>query len=136
MIANSTAGEKALNYFHREIQALRDMLMPGGKCHPSIVEFYELFQIEGHFQLVMEYVDGKNALDWLRALKQPMPFATAALIGQDLLSALHFAHTKGYVHRDIKPSNLLVMGPVHRPGSSFRILAWPRAWWRAPSSRT
>jgi eukaryotic-like serine/threonine-protein kinase len=115
MIANSTAGEKALNYFHREIQALRDMLMPGGKCHPSIVEFYELFQIEGHFQLVMEYVDGKNALDWVRALKLPMPVAAAALIGQDLLSALHFAHTKGYVHRDIKPSNLLVMGPVHRP---------------------
>jgi len=115
MIANSTAGEKALNYFHREIRALRDMLMPGGKCHPSIVEFYELFQIEGHFQLVMEYVDGKNALDWARALKQPMPIATAAQIGQDLLSALHFAHGKGYVHRDIKPSNLLVMGPVHRP---------------------
>ncbi|MGA2701311.1 MAG: FHA domain-containing serine/threonine-protein kinase [Isosphaeraceae bacterium] len=115
IIANSTAGEKALNYFHREIRALRDMLMPGGKCHPSIVEFYELFQIEGHFQLVMEYVDGKNALDWVRALKQPMPIATAALIGQDLLSALHFAHGKGYVHRDIKPSNLLVMGPVHRP---------------------
>jgi len=115
MIANSTAGEKALNYFHREIRALRDMLMPGGRCHPSIVEFYELFQIEGHFQLVMEYVDGKNALDWVRALKQPMPIATAALIGQDLLSALHFAHGKGYVHRDIKPSNLLVMGPVHRP---------------------
>ncbi len=115
MIANSTAGEKALNYFHREIRALRDMLMPGGKCHPSIVEFYELFQIEGHFQLVMEYVDGKNALDWTRALKQPMPIATAAQIGQDLLSALHFAHGKGYVHRDIKPSNLLVMGPVHRP---------------------
>src|SRR5208283_5061695 len=31
MIANSTAGEKALNYFHREIRALRDMLMPGGR---------------------------------------------------------------------------------------------------------
>ena len=61
MIANSTAGEKAMDYFHREIQALRDMLMPGGKCHPSIVEFYELFQVEGQFQLVMEYVDGKNA---------------------------------------------------------------------------
>jgi serine/threonine-protein kinase len=115
MIANSTAGEKALNYFHREIQALRDMLMPGGKCHPSIVEFYELFQIDGHFQLVMEFVDGKNALDWARALKEPMPVFAAAQIGQDLLSALHFAHTKGYVHRDIKPSNLLVMGPVHRP---------------------
>jgi serine/threonine-protein kinase len=115
ILANSTAGEKAVNYFHREIQALRDMLMPGGKGHPGIIEFYELFQIEGHFQLVMEYVDGKNAREWVRALKQPLPIATAALIGQHLLSALHYAHSKGYVHRDIKPSNLLVMGPVHRP---------------------
>src|SRR5271165_3681122 len=115
ILANSTAGEKAVNYFQREIHALRDMLMPGGKGHPGIIEFYELFQIEGHFQLVMEYVDGKNAREWVRALKQPIPIATVARIGQDLLSALHFAHTKGYVHRDIKPSNLLVMGPVHRP---------------------
>lgn len=115
MIANSTAGEKALSYFHREIQALRDMLMPGGKCHPSIVEFYELFQIEGHIQLVMEYVDGKNALEWVRALEKPLPLASAAQIGQQLLSALDYAHSKGYVHRDIKPSNLLVMGPAHRP---------------------
>jgi len=115
MIANSTAGEKALNYFHREIHALRDMLMPGGTCHRSIVEFYELFQIEGHFQLVMEYVDGKNALEWVRALTRPLPIASAAQIGQQLLAALDYAHSRGYVHRDIKPSNLLVMGPVHRP---------------------
>ena len=33
MIANSTAGDKAVDYFHREIQALQGMLMPGGKCH-------------------------------------------------------------------------------------------------------
>jgi eukaryotic-like serine/threonine-protein kinase len=115
MIANSTAGEKALNYFHREMRALRDMLMPGGKGHRSIVEFYDLFQIEGHFQLVMEYVDGRNALEWVRALKQPLPIASAAQIGQQLLAALDYAHSRDYVHRDIKPSNLLVMGPVHRP---------------------
>jgi serine/threonine-protein kinase len=115
IVANSTAGGKALGYFQREIHALRDMLMPGGKGHRGIVEFYDLFQIEGHFQLVMEYVDGKNALEWVRALKQPLPIAGAAQIGQQLLSALDYAHSRGYVHRDIKPSNLLVMGPVHRP---------------------
>jgi serine/threonine protein kinase len=115
MIASSAVGEKALTYFQREIQALRDMLMPGGRCHRNIVEFYDLFQIEGHFQLVMEYVDGRNALDWTRALKQPLPIATAAKIGHQLLLALDYAHTMGYVHRDVKPSNLLVMGPVHHP---------------------
>jgi eukaryotic-like serine/threonine-protein kinase len=115
MLANSTAGEKAVDYFHREIQALQGMLMPGGKCHPGIVEFYDLFQVEGRLQLVMEYVDGKNALQWIRSLAQPLPIAGAARIGRLLLSALHYAHSRGYVHRDIKPSNLLVMGPAHRP---------------------
>jgi eukaryotic-like serine/threonine-protein kinase len=115
MTANSTAGDKAVNYFHREIQALRGMLMPGGKCHPGIVEFYDLFQVEGRLQLVMEYVDGKNALQWVHDMAQPLPVASAARIGRLLLAALHYAHSRGYVHRDIKPSNLLVMGPVHRP---------------------
>ena len=63
----------------------------------------------------MEYVDGKNALQWVRALPGPLPIASAARIGRLLLSALHYAHSRGYVHRDIKPSNLLVMGPAHRP---------------------
>jgi serine/threonine-protein kinase len=115
MLANSTAGDKATIYFRREIQALRDMLMPSGKCHPSIVEFYDLFQVEGHLQLVMEYVDGKNAQEWLRSLKEPLPIESAVRIGMTLLSALAYAHSRGYVHRDIKPSNLLMMGPVHRP---------------------
>ena len=115
MTTNSTAGDKAVNYFHREIQALRGMLMPSGKCHPGIVEFYDLFQVEGRLQLVMEYVDGKNAQQWVQGLAEPLPFASAARIGRLLLAALHYAHSRGYVHRDIKPSNLLVMGPVHRP---------------------
>ena len=78
--------------------------MPGGQGHPSIVAFYEIYEIEAQFQLVMEYVDGKNALEWTRALKGPMPFFSAAQIGRHLLSALDYAHSKGYVHRDVKPS--------------------------------
>ena len=115
MSANSAAGEKANEYFRREIEVLRDLLMPSGQCHPSIVAFYELYEIDSQFQLVMEYVDGQNALEWTRALKGPMSFHTAAQIGRHLLSALDYAHSKGYVHRDVKPSNLLVMGPPHRP---------------------
>jgi serine/threonine-protein kinase len=63
----------------------------------------------------MEYVAGKNALEWTRALGRPLPVSAAAQIGRHLLSALDYAHSKGYVHRDVKPSNLLVVGPVHRP---------------------
>ncbi|QEH37011.1 Serine/threonine-protein kinase PrkC [Aquisphaera giovannonii] len=113
--AGGPGGEKAIEYFRREIQALHDMLTPGGSNHPCIVEFYELFQVEGQLQLVMEYVDGKNAAAWVRGLGEPLPIDSAVRIGELLLSALHYAHSRGYVHRDIKPSNLLVMGPARRP---------------------
>jgi eukaryotic-like serine/threonine-protein kinase len=113
--ANNVLGDKASGYFRREIEVLRDLLMPGGQCHPSIVAFYEIYEVDSQFQLVMEYVDGMNALDWIKGLERPLPFASGAMIGRHLLSALQYAHSKGYVHRDVKPSNLLVMGPVHRP---------------------
>ncbi len=111
----SPLGDKAAGCFRREIEVLRDLLMPSGEGHPSIVTFYDIHEIDGQFHLVMEYVDGKNALDWVRNLEQPLPISSAAQIGRHLLSALEFAHSKGYVHRDVKPSNLLIMGPMHRP---------------------
>jgi eukaryotic-like serine/threonine-protein kinase len=115
MSANSAVGDKASGYFQREIGVLRDLLMPGGQSHPSIVAFYELYEIDSQFQLIMEYVDGKNALEWVKGLGQPLPISSAAMIGRHLLSALDYAHSKGYVHRDVKPSNLLVMGTARRP---------------------
>jgi serine/threonine-protein kinase len=113
--SSSQLGDKARGYFRREIEVLRDLLMPGGKSHPTIVAFYELLEIDVQFQLVMEYVDGKNALEWIKGLGQPLPIASAAQIGRQLLLALQYAHSKGYAHRDVKPSNLLIMGPAHRP---------------------
>jgi hypothetical protein len=115
MVSTGSASDKAKEYFRREMTVLRDLLMPGGRCHPNIVAFYDIFEIESQFQLVMEYVPGKNALEWVTGLAHPLPIASGARIGVRLLSALDYAHGKGYVHRDVKPSNLLIHGPVARP---------------------
>jgi eukaryotic-like serine/threonine-protein kinase len=115
MSTNSAIGEKAGSYFRREIEVLRDLLMPGGRSHHSIVSFYEIYEVDTQFHLVMEYVDGMNAHDWLAKLEGPLPISSGATIGRHLLQALDFAHSKGYVHRDVKPSNLLIFGPMHRP---------------------
>jgi len=111
MVPTSAASEKAKDYFRREMMVLKNLLTPNGRCHPNIVAFYDIFEIDGQFQLVMEYVAGKNALDYVKDLSHPLPISSGARIGRLLLSALEYAHAKGYVHRDVKPSNLLVMGP-------------------------
>jgi serine/threonine-protein kinase len=110
MIPTGAAGDRAKRYFLRELEVLRDLR------HPNIVEFYETVEIDGQFQLVMEYVDGPNASEWVKRLDPgPLSPPTAAWIGVQLLAALEHAHAKGYVHRDIKPSNLLISGPPPRP---------------------
>ncbi len=85
MVPTSAASEKAKDYFRREMMVLKDLLMTGGTCHPNVVAFYDIFEIEGQFQLVMEYVAGKNALDWIKDLSTPLPISAAARIGRLLL---------------------------------------------------
>src|SRR4051794_13486084 len=115
MIPTGAASPKAKDYFRREMTVLKDLLMPTGQCHPNIVAFYDIFEIDGQFQLIMEYVAGKTALEGLSGLEAPLPIPAAARIGRLLLSALEYAHSRGYAPRDVKPSNLLIMGPPHRP---------------------
>ncbi len=103
------SSEKARAYFRRELEVLRDLR------HPHIVAFHDMVEVDEQFQLIMEYVDGKNARRWVQALPEKLSVASAARIGVQLLMALDHAHGKGYVHRDIKPSNLIVYGPPSRP---------------------
>ena len=109
MIPTAAVGDRALLYFHREVEILQRL------HHPNIVEYLDMVDNDGQFQLIMEYVEGPNARDWLKNSPRPLSIATVAHIGVQLLSALEHAHTHGYVHRDIKPSNLLVTGNSHSP---------------------
>jgi serine/threonine-protein kinase len=109
MIPTVAASERAKAYFRRELDIVRSLR------HPNIISFYHMVEIEGQFQLIMEYFEGKNALKWTAALPTLLDYRSAARIGVQLLSALDHAHGKGYVHRDIKPSNLLVKGEAGDP---------------------
>jgi len=86
--------------FAREAQALAAL------NHPNIVTIYDFGQAGGFYYLLMEFVDGVNLRQLLRARKLTPEEALA--IVPPLCDALQFAHDRGIVHRDIKPENLLL----------------------------
>ena len=109
MVPSIAASDRAKLRFERVLDVLKNLR------HPNIVEYYTMFELDGQFQLVMEYVVGKDAHEWVKSLPAPLSAATGARIGFQLMMALDHAHSKGYVHRDIKPSNLLITGPPVKP---------------------
>ena len=86
--------------FEREAQALARL------NHPNIVAIHDFGQTEGFYYLLMEYVDGANLRQLLRA-GNLAPEQALAIVPR-ICDALQFAHDKGVVHRDIKPENVLL----------------------------
>ena len=91
VVAPETARQAAFaERFEREAQALARL------AHPNIVTIHEYGQ-DGHFcWLVMEYVDGSNLRDVIRAGKLE-PAEALALVPK-ICDALQFAHDHGIVH--------------------------------------
>jgi serine/threonine protein kinase len=74
--------------------------------HPNIVTIYDFGQAGGFYYLLMEFVDGVNLRQLLRA-KRLTPEEALSIV-PPVCDALQCAHERGIVHRDIKPENLLV----------------------------
>jgi eukaryotic-like serine/threonine-protein kinase len=87
--------------------------------HGNIVQVFDLGREDDRLFIVMEYVEGYDLNQLLRAVsraKLGLPAEFALQIVRDALRALDYAHRAkdnlgrplGLVHRDVSPSNLLV----------------------------
>lgn len=96
-------GERAalIIRFAREARALAAVR------HPGVVDVFEVGEHEGQPFLVMEYLAGLNAREWLLR-HGPMPEEAVAAVGEQLCDALAAVHAAGIVHRDIKPDNVVL----------------------------
>jgi tRNA A-37 threonylcarbamoyl transferase component Bud32 len=86
--------------FHREARVLARL------SHPGIVSVFDFGQANGFFYLLMEFVDGVNLRQAMRA--GPFTPAQALALVPKICEALEFAHGEGILHRDIKPENILL----------------------------
>jgi eukaryotic-like serine/threonine-protein kinase len=87
--------------------------------HAGIVGVVDFGQEDGAYVMVLDYVHGFDANQWLTYLRRKerrVPFDVALQIAIRVLEALHYAHTlkradgtqTQVVHRDISPSNILL----------------------------
>jgi eukaryotic-like serine/threonine-protein kinase len=75
--------------------------------HPGIATIYELFQHEGQWLMVMEFVRGETLEHMVDRMAALSPQRSAELCMQ-ALAALAHAHSMGVVHRDLKPANMMI----------------------------
>ncbi len=74
--------------------------------HPNIVSVFDFGQTGGFYYLLMEFVDGVNLRQAMRAGR--FSPAEALSIVPKICEALQYAHEQGILHRDIKPENILL----------------------------
>lgn len=75
--------------------------------HPNIVPIHEVETEKGRCFMVMDFVEGQNLRDYVRAHGK-LKVETALQIAQDLANGLEYALGKGITHRDMKLSNVLL----------------------------
>ncbi len=89
--------------FHREAQAAATL------NHPNIATIFEIDESDGRTFIVMEYVEGRNLTEMVRAKGgSPLPLDVAINYSIQIAVSLYAAHQQGVVHRDIKSANVMV----------------------------
>ncbi len=86
---------------------LREARAAGALSHPNIATIYDVGEADGAAYIAMELIEGQP-LDNLLLTQGRLPYERVLALGQQLASALDYAHKAGVVHRDVKPSNILL----------------------------
>lgn len=93
--------QNAVSRFEREMKAI------GKLSDPHIVQAFDAGEFNGTHYLAMEFVDGHDLFQLVRA-NGPWPCLDACEAVRQAALGLAAAHRHQLVHRDIKPSNLLM----------------------------
>src|SRR5262245_12484010 len=92
--------------FHSEVRTARQV------SHPHVCRVYDIGDVDGHYFLTMEYIDGEDLATLLSRIGR-LPAAKALEIAHELCAGLAAAHARQVIHRDLKPANIMIDGRGH-----------------------
>ena len=75
--------------------------------HPNIVKIYEIFRDNKKLYIVMEFVEGKELLNYVIE-QYKLKESEAWSIIKQLLKTIKYVHSKKIIHRDLKPENIII----------------------------
>ena len=81
--------------------------MLSGLDHPNIIKVYEYFIDNKFYYVVTEIASGGELYDQIAKILY-FNELDAAVIMQQLFSAIFYLHSRGIVHRDLKPENMML----------------------------
>lgn len=101
---------EAAEAFKREALLLAELM------HPNLPRIYDHFSENGHWYLVMDYIEGETLEDYLK--KQAggyLPLSEALDIGLQICDVLNYLHTRQppIIFRDLKPLNIMRTSSGH-----------------------
>jgi len=104
LLPEVAVSDQSLKRFMREIEVAASLR------HRHIVSYIEHGTHNGIVYLVTEYISGMDAAKLAKQRGGTLRYNEVVKIIEQTLSALDFAHGKGFVHRDIKEQNILIDG--------------------------
>jgi serine/threonine protein kinase len=75
--------------------------------HSNIVQVYDYGQTDGHYFIVMEFIDGTDLRRYLRS-REILDAENSVKIAYNVALGLGASHRRDIVHRNVKPTNILL----------------------------
>jgi serine/threonine-protein kinase len=91
---------------------VREADLAASLWHPHIVGVHDRGEQDGHLWISMDFVDGTDAQQLLRANPGGLSLPEVLDIVDAVADALDFAHQRRLLHRDVKPANILLTPTV------------------------
>lgn len=117
---------KELEGVNSEVQLLRALK------HPNIVRYEECVQAGSVLYIVMEYADGGDLYERVRALENPMPEDEVLNLFAQICLAIKHLHDRRILHRDLKTQNVfLTQGGIVKLGDFGLATCLRHSWQQA-----